>query len=103
MKAEQHNLPAVDVPFLEKCLGLEAGSVQPYMLQNWQQCFAARVITDAHRPYPPGDRMLPEIALPGAEHWISRAYDAGLQAGIEMERRGWERKITELFGIGGKP
>jgi hypothetical protein len=93
------SLPVVDVEFLEKSLGLQPGSVQSHMLQNWQQCYAARAITDAHRPHPIGERMLPEIALPNAVSWIDGAYDNGLRAGIEMERRVWERKIRSLFGM----
>jgi hypothetical protein len=100
MANNDNQTPVVDVDFLAKCLGIDRGEIRDYMLQNWRGRYAARVITDAFRPYDIGPpRVIGDIALKNAEAWISRAYDDGKQAGIEMERRAWERKIQELFGI----
>lgn len=97
----------VDTDFLAKCLGLEkwpnwsypgAKPGEPAYLVNSHQRMAARVITDALRPDEFG-RVCADIAINKATKWIDTAYDNGLRAGIDLERRRWERKIAEMFGM----
>jgi hypothetical protein len=90
---------AVDVEFLAKVLGVEIKDIRDYMLQNWRQCYAARAITDAFRPYQPGNKIVAEISLKNAEAWINNAYRDGVAAGVAMERKEWESKVLKLFGI----
>jgi hypothetical protein len=89
-------LPEVDKEFLARCLGLSEWP-EWLKLQNWFQCYAARTLTDAHRPYDTDQKIHAEIALRSAESWIEQAYQRGRRDGTDAERRSWEKKIRKMF------
>ncbi len=64
------------------------------MLPTWRHRVAARILTDAvgHEHH----------AMSNAVCWICDVFDTGKTEGIEQERRQWEGKIKQLFGIEAK-
>lgn len=85
---------AVDTKALAGVLGLEKW---PEEFHNDHQRMAARCITDFVRLDSSSVSAYASIA--NATHWIDMAYDAGLNAGIALERRRWQEKLAELFDI----
>jgi hypothetical protein len=53
----------------------------------------ARALTDTSRA------GTPSAKFNNALYWVERAYEDGFQAGIHHERKRWERKISDLFGL----
>lgn len=91
----------VDTDLLAKCLGLRRWPNNPDPLgdpQDWRRRMAARVITDALRP-DDFREVKPEVAMSNAQYWIDRAYNEGFRRGIETERKRWEQKIKQIFGL----
>lgn len=93
-------LPQVDEQFLAKCLGFKEWP-KHVLIQNDDQCMAARVITDAFRPssLSRDGELDPSISLSNATSWIAVARRKGLDEGIALERKAWERKILKMFAI----
>ena len=98
---------AVDTEFLAKCLGLDSwpeytfpgAEPGPAYLGNWRSQYAARVITDAFRPYSISGKVIAETAIRNAEGWITDAYNKGRMEGIQQERNRWQSRIKEMFGL----
>ncbi len=86
---------AVDEEALAKILRCKDGKWPHYIpLINRIRCATARVLTDALR-----EKLAPEIAMSNAEYWMQKVYEWGKQDGAALERKAWERKLMELFGI----
>ena len=89
---------AVDTKVLAKAIGLEKWPEEFY---NDHQRMAARCVTDFVGPDETrrSEHRSAGDALYNATVWITVAYDAGLAAGMELERKRWHQKLAKLFGI----
>lgn len=92
-----HDLPALDVEELARCLGV-AKWPDYYKFHHRAQRIAARVIVDALR-----DHAKPEVAMCNAVSWIDSTYRWGIEDGRKLEREEWNRRIAKLFELESQP
>lgn len=90
-----NNEIAVDTEFLASLSKVKVEEVKP-LLKHWMQRCAARMLTDVLRLDSNG-KIDPKIAMNNAEAWIRYAHQEGIEAGMQLERQKWEKKIRSLF------
>ena len=77
---------AVDRKKLAKIIGPN------FELKDWQDCAAARTLTDTFR-------VKGSTAIVNARAWIEDAYKTGLEDGVRRTEAAWQRRIRGIFGI----
>lgn len=84
-------LPNYNLDEFKRILGLEHDLSDPPL--TYRQKTTVRVVTDA------AQCRNVKAAIDSASHWLEKAYQEGVAAGLESERRAWELKLCGLFGI----